>query len=108
MIKNVAMGKIDIHENFLATTTICTCIGVVMEMENNISIHHVDTTEFNPTILCSIKDAETLLMKSLNKLQQLEPYPVFKNIILIGGWNSIGYIRLRDNINLLRERHRDM
>ncbi len=75
MIKNVPMDKIDIYENYLSTTGICTCIGIVMEMEKNIFIHHVDTTEFNPTTVCTIKDAENLLVKSFNKVQQLEPYP---------------------------------
>jgi hypothetical protein len=57
----------------------------------------------NATKTCTVIDAQNFLMKIFNNLYELDAFPIIKNVVLIGGWNNIGYMQLRNQINTIHE-----
>jgi hypothetical protein len=42
-------------------------------------------------------------MEIFNSLYQLDAYAIINNVFLIGGWNNVNYMTLRNQINIMRE-----
>jgi len=103
LIRNVPVGFCDIGPLVLSTSGISSCIAVVIKLENKIFIYHADPNSFNASPKCSIGDARTFLMKIFYNLYQLDAYAIVKNVFIIGGWNNINYITLRNQINIVRD-----
>ncbi|CAF4682334.1 unnamed protein product [Rotaria sp. Silwood2] len=103
-IKNVSIGDFDIDSIVLGTTGVSSCIAAIVELENKVFIYHVDPKSFNATSTCSRTDAHTFLMNIFNHLYQLiDSFSIIKNVCLIGGWKNIGYMILRNQVDIIRE-----
>lgn len=102
-IKNVQVSRCNTDPLILSTSGVSSCIGVVVELQNQIFIYHADIKQFNASATSSLTDACDFLLKIFNNLCRFDEYKNIKNTFIIGGWYNINYIRLRDNINIIRD-----
>ncbi|CAF1594534.1 unnamed protein product [Adineta ricciae] len=99
LIRNVKPDQYDLQPNALATTGICTCIGVVIHLENGIFICHMDPSDFGLADTLTLMDAHLFFFKVFTTLMEKQSDAVIKSVYVLGGQSSNNYFRFKDQIN---------
>ncbi|CAF3665184.1 unnamed protein product [Adineta steineri] len=107
-IRNVQNGYSNIDSVILSTSGVASCISAVIELENTVFIYHVQASDCSASDTCSTTGGHLFLMKIFDEVCMLDKEAAFKKVYLIGGLNDDQYIKLKNEIDQIREDHHSM